>query len=116
MLLLINHRYPVLGSVLSALSSVLFIAIGIHTHHSGLIIFSMAGIAPSVMQFTYRRRRGAAAARKGATRPGPAGPATGLCAHLAADLKCLASPRGPVRPRFTGGLLAWKNQPAQSFV
>ena len=34
MLLLINHRYPVLGSVLSALSSAVFIAIGLHTHHS----------------------------------------------------------------------------------
>jgi uncharacterized membrane protein len=64
MLLLINHRYPVLGSVLSALSSVLFIAIGIHTHHSGLIVFSAAGIALSAVQFTYRRQRGAAAARK----------------------------------------------------
>jgi uncharacterized membrane protein len=64
MLLLINHRYPVLGSVLSALSSVVFIAIGLHTHHSGLVIFSVAGIALSVVQFTYRRRHHTAAAQK----------------------------------------------------
>ena len=60
MLLLINHRYPVLGSVLSALSSAVFIAIGLHTHHSGLVIFSAAGIALSAVQFTYRRRHPAA--------------------------------------------------------
>jgi hypothetical protein len=49
MLLLINHRYPVLGSVLSALSSV---------------VFSVAGIALSVVQFTYRRRHHTAAAKQ----------------------------------------------------
>jgi hypothetical protein len=48
----------------SALSSVVFIAIGIHTHHSGLVIFSVAGIALSVVQFTYRRRHHTAAAQK----------------------------------------------------
>jgi uncharacterized membrane protein len=64
MLLLISHRYPVLGSVLSALSSVVFIAIGLHTHHSGLVIFSLVGIALSVVQFTYRRQHPAAATQK----------------------------------------------------
>jgi hypothetical protein len=64
MLLLINHRYPVLGSVLSALSSAVFIAIGLHTHHSGLVIFSAAGIALSAVQFTYRRRHPAAGTQK----------------------------------------------------
>jgi uncharacterized membrane protein len=63
MLLLINHRYPILGSVLSALSSVVFIAIGLHTHHSGLVIFSVAGIALSIVQFTYRRRHHTVAAQ-----------------------------------------------------
>jgi uncharacterized membrane protein len=61
MLLLINHRYPILGSILSALSSVVFIVIGLHTHHTGLVIFSVAGIALSVVQFTYRRHHTAAA-------------------------------------------------------
>jgi uncharacterized membrane protein len=65
MLLLINHRYPILGSVLSALSSVVFIAIGVHTHHSGLVIFSAVGIALSIVQFTYRRRLPVAAGAAG---------------------------------------------------
>jgi hypothetical protein len=60
MLLLINHRYPVLGSVLSALSSVVFIAIGLHSHNISFVLFSAAGIALSVVQFTYRRRHPAA--------------------------------------------------------
>jgi uncharacterized membrane protein len=64
MLLLINHRYPVLGSVLSALSSVVFIAIGLHTHNISFVIFSAAGIALSAVQFTYRRRHPATAAQK----------------------------------------------------
>jgi len=55
MLLLISHRYPVLGSVLSALSSVVFIAIGLHTHNVSFVVFSAVGIALSVVQFTYRR-------------------------------------------------------------
>jgi uncharacterized membrane protein len=64
MLLLINHRYPVLGSILSALSSVVFIAIGLHTRNVSFVIFSAVGIALSVVQFTYRRRHPAANAQK----------------------------------------------------
>jgi hypothetical protein len=64
MLLLISHRYPVLGSVLSALSSVVFIAIGIHTHNISFVAFSALGIALSAVQFTHRRRHPAANAKK----------------------------------------------------
>ncbi len=64
MLLLINRRYPVLGSVLSALSSVVFIAIGIHTHNVSFIAFSAVGIALSAVQFTHRRRHHTATAQK----------------------------------------------------
>jgi hypothetical protein len=64
MLLLINHRYPVLGSVLSALSSVVFIVIGLHTHNFSFVVFSAVGIALSVVQFTYRRRHPTANAQK----------------------------------------------------
>jgi hypothetical protein len=59
MLLLINHRYPRLGAVLSALSSVVFLVIGMQTHHSWLVAMSAFGIALSALQFTVRYRRAA---------------------------------------------------------
>jgi len=64
MLLLISHRYPVLGSVLSALSSVVFIAIGIHTHNISFVAFSALSIALSAVQFTHRRRHPAVNTQK----------------------------------------------------
>ncbi|MFY9927571.1 MAG: hypothetical protein WAK82_06165 [Streptosporangiaceae bacterium] len=57
MLLLISHSYPRLGAVLSALSSVVFLIIGVGTGHTWLIEFSAAGIALSVLQFVVRNRR-----------------------------------------------------------
>jgi hypothetical protein len=62
MLLLINHRYPRLGAVLSALSSVVFLVIGIQTHHTWLVAMSVFGIALSALQFTVRYRRAATTA------------------------------------------------------
>jgi hypothetical protein len=59
MLLLINHRYPRLGAVLSALSSVIFLLIGLDTHHTWLIAMSVFGIALSAVQFSVRYRRAA---------------------------------------------------------
>jgi hypothetical protein len=61
MLLLISHRYPRLGAVLSATSSVVFLALGLATHHQLLVMISAAGIALSAAQFTVRHRRAAQA-------------------------------------------------------
>ena len=61
MLLLISHRYPRLGAVLSAISSVVFLALGVTTHHQLLVTISVAGIALSAVQFTVRHRRAAQA-------------------------------------------------------
>jgi hypothetical protein len=60
MLLLINHRCPRLGAILSALSSVVFLLIGLEDHRTWLIAMSAAGIALSALQFTVRYRRAAA--------------------------------------------------------
>jgi len=57
MLLLISHRYPRLGAVLSALTSVVFLLIGLDTHHTFLIAMSVAGIALSGYQLTVRHHR-----------------------------------------------------------
>jgi hypothetical protein len=57
MLLLISHRYPQLGAILSALSSVVFLAIGVETHHTLLVAMSIAGIALSTVQLVARHRR-----------------------------------------------------------
>jgi uncharacterized membrane protein len=56
MILLINRRYPNFGAVLSVLSAIVFITLGMSTHHSTYVIFSAAGIALSIVQFTHRRR------------------------------------------------------------
>jgi uncharacterized membrane protein len=57
MLFLINHRYPVLGAVLSALSNIVFLALGLAEHSALLIVMSAPFLALSVVQFVYRRRR-----------------------------------------------------------
>jgi hypothetical protein len=59
MLLVINHYYPRLGAVLSALSSVVFLAIGVTTGHSWMVVMSAFGIALSTFQFVVRHRRAA---------------------------------------------------------
>lgn len=56
MLFLIKHRYPVLGAILSALSNIPFLVLGIMEHSTLLILFSAPFLALSVVQFTYRRR------------------------------------------------------------
>ena len=56
MLFLISHRYPVLGAVLSALSNIVFLTLGLAEHSTLLIVFSAPFLALSVVQFTYRRR------------------------------------------------------------
>ncbi|MGD0063864.1 MAG: hypothetical protein ABSB76_10530 [Streptosporangiaceae bacterium] len=57
MLFLINHRYPVLGAVLSALSNIVFLALGLAEHSTLLIVMSAPFLALSVVQFVHRRRR-----------------------------------------------------------
>ena len=56
MLFLIRHRYPVLGAVLSAISNVVFLALGLAEHSTLLIVMSAPFLALSIVQFTYRRR------------------------------------------------------------
>ena len=56
MLFLIKNRYPVLGAVLSALSNVVFLALGIAEHSTFMILMSAPFLALSIAQFTYRRR------------------------------------------------------------
>ena len=56
MLFLIKNRYPVLGAVLSAISNVVFLALGIAEHSALLIVMSAPFLALSIVQFTYRRR------------------------------------------------------------
>ena len=56
MLFLINRRYPVLGAVLSAISNVVFLALGLAEHSTLLIVMSAPFLALSIVQFTYRRR------------------------------------------------------------
>jgi len=56
MLFLIKNRYPVLGAVLSAISNVVFLALGLAEHSTLLIVMSAPFLALSVVQFTYRRR------------------------------------------------------------
>ncbi len=57
MLFLINRRYPVLGAVLSAISNVVFLAIGFAEHSTLMIVMSAPFLALSVVQFAHRRRR-----------------------------------------------------------
>ena len=57
MLLLINHRYPRLGAVLSVLSSVAFIALGVAEHSKFMIAFSVASLALPLVK-TARKRHG----------------------------------------------------------
>ena len=63
MLFLINRRYPVLGAVLSAISNVVFLALGLVEHSRLLIVMSALFLALSVVQFTHRRRHSTPQAR-----------------------------------------------------
>jgi uncharacterized membrane protein len=56
MLFLVKSRYPVFGAVLSALSNVVFLALGVAEHSTLLIVMSAPFLALSIVQFTYRRR------------------------------------------------------------
>jgi hypothetical protein len=56
MLLLINHRYPTLGAVLSVLSSVAFIALGVAEHSAFLIVSSALFLAVPIVKTACKRR------------------------------------------------------------
>jgi uncharacterized membrane protein len=56
MLFLVKNRYPVLGAVLSALSNVVFLTLGIADHSTFMILMSAPFLALSVVQFLYRRQ------------------------------------------------------------
>lgn len=63
MLLLINHRYPVLSAVLSVLVSLAGIAYGVVTSHSLMIVMGAIGVALCAVRFAQRSRRHASQAR-----------------------------------------------------
>jgi hypothetical protein len=63
MLLLINHRYPTLGAVLSVLSSVAFIALGVAEHSIFLIVSSALFLAFPIVKTAYKRRQASPQAR-----------------------------------------------------
>ncbi len=56
MLLLINHRYPALGAVLGVIAAVTFIAIGVATDRSTLVVMGAFSIVLSIARTTQRRR------------------------------------------------------------
>jgi hypothetical protein len=58
MLLLINHRYPRLGAVLSAASGVAFLALGVAEHSMFMIVFSALSLALPFVKTAYRRGHG----------------------------------------------------------
>jgi hypothetical protein len=55
MLLLINRRYPRLGAVLSAASSVAFIAVGVAEHSMFMIVSSALFLALPLVKSAYKR-------------------------------------------------------------
>ena len=55
MLFLINRRHPVLGAVLSAISNVVFLALGLVEHSTLLIVMSAPFLALSIVQFARHR-------------------------------------------------------------
>jgi hypothetical protein len=56
MLFLINHRYPRLGAVLSVLSSVAFIALGVHEHSMLMIVSSAVFLALPLVKTVAKHR------------------------------------------------------------
>jgi hypothetical protein len=63
MLLLINHRYPRLGAVLSVISSVAFLALGVAEHSAFMMVFSAASVALPLFKTVYKRQHGTPQAR-----------------------------------------------------
>jgi hypothetical protein len=63
MLLLINRRYPRLGAVLSVLSSVAFIALGVAEHSMFLIVTSAVFLALPIVKTARKRQDGTPQAR-----------------------------------------------------
>jgi hypothetical protein len=55
MLLLINHRYPALGAVLSVIAALTFIVIGVATSRSMFVVMGAISLILSVARTTQRR-------------------------------------------------------------
>lgn len=56
MLLLINRRYPVLGTILGTIASLAFIAIGVTSSHALMIGMGAISLALSAVRMTRRFR------------------------------------------------------------
>jgi hypothetical protein len=56
MLFLINRRYPRLGAILSVLSSVAFVALGVAEHSMFLIVTSALFLALPIVRTAAKRR------------------------------------------------------------
>ena len=63
MLLLINYRYPRIGSVLSVISGVVFIALGVAGHSAFMIAFSAVSLALPLVKTAVKRQQGTPRAR-----------------------------------------------------
>jgi uncharacterized membrane protein len=64
MILLINRRYPMLGAVLGFIAALAFIAVGVHTHHSILIIMGAISVVLAIVRGTAKaKHHGTQAAR-----------------------------------------------------
>jgi hypothetical protein len=56
MLLLINRRYPALGAVLGVVAALIFIAIGVETSRTMLVVMGAISILLSVARTAQRQR------------------------------------------------------------
>jgi hypothetical protein len=56
MLLLINRRYPVLAAALGAIASLAFIAIGVTSAHTLMIVMGVISLALSAARMMHRSR------------------------------------------------------------
>jgi uncharacterized membrane protein len=56
MLLLINRRYPALGTVLGIIAAVTFIAIGMATARSTFVVMGALSLALSIGRAAHRQR------------------------------------------------------------
>jgi hypothetical protein len=63
MLLLINRRYPVLGSVLGVVVAIASITIGVATSRSIFVIMGAVSIAIAIARIAQRRRTSTAQVR-----------------------------------------------------
>jgi hypothetical protein len=58
MLFLINRRFPLLGAVLGFIAAVVFIVIGVDTHHKIIVIMGIVSLVLAFVRGGAKRRQG----------------------------------------------------------